>query len=154
MYAYYPCWMIMEGLRLIFPAVGSYNSLPIQSLSSRVFCWLDKQTSQYLTRQEEHFRISKIHRPDGWVDSVQLYALDYRMNNATIKMAKLLVYHKEFQSFILLLKCKQQCCEHLKILSIWLCFVSSIQESLLADITDLIVSLFVFQNCTNTTLAQ
>lgn len=26
--ACYPCWMIMEGLRLIFPAVGSYNSLP------------------------------------------------------------------------------------------------------------------------------
>ncbi len=84
--AYYPCWMIMEGLRLIFPAVGSYNSLPFHSLSSQVFSWLDKQTSQYLTRKEEHFRISKIHRPDGWVDSVQLYVLDYRMNNAIIKM--------------------------------------------------------------------
>lgn len=84
--ACYPCWMIMEGLRLIFPAVGSDNPLPFQSLSSQVFCWLDKQTSQYLTRQKECFRISKIHHPDGWVDSVQLDALDYQMNNAIIKM--------------------------------------------------------------------
>jgi len=52
--ACYPCWMIMEGLRLIFPTIGSYNPpLPFQSLSSLVFSWLDKQTSQYLTRQKE-----------------------------------------------------------------------------------------------------